>query len=227
MSFKRKTAAEQVRKIKDLDDESTSLIHESHDPTPVAPPAADPLAPAVEAPVIETKATPEPEAPSTEPQSSPIEKVVIPRSGLSNVKTKVMNVRCQSNWDTIIVDAADTHGLTISSFLQLAALGLAQQPEEAVNAAWKLTRELEMGGHGEGDSPVRRFRHSPRFMAEILEPLSTHHIFAKNKSMAIKTAATWLAMMDATLAEETIFSLRITDSKNDYALTENARAKST
>lgn len=220
-SFKRKAASDQVKKIREFDDSTPAVVHESH-----IHPAQAPVAPAAEAPVIESTATPEPVALVTEPQSSPIEKVVLPRSGLSNVKTKVMNVRCQANLVTMWIDAADTHGLTLSSFFQLSALSLSQQTEGVVNEAWKLTRELEASG-AEGESPVRNFRHSPRFLAEILEPLSEHHIFAKNKSMAIKTAATRLAMMDAKLAEETIFDLRIEDSQNSYGLTENARAKST
>jgi prophage maintenance system killer protein len=221
MSFKRKSAAEQIQDISD-DDDYDLIIHEHHNPVAAIAPTADPE------PVIEVHDTPKPALEqSTELQGNPIGQVDVPHSGLSNAKSKVMNVRCQANWDTIIVDAAATNGLTVSSFLQLAAMGLAQQPEEVVNKAWKLTRGLETSEQPEGDSPVRRFRHSPRFMAEILEPLSTHHIFANNKSMAIKTAATWLAFMDVRLVEETIFALRISDSKSKYGLTENARAKST
>lgn len=221
MTFKRKSATDQMRKIKDIGD-PTAVIHESQ--SPVAAPA-----PVAEAPVVEPVAAPEPApAPVIEanaPAAAPTPIAPVPQSGLSNIKSKVMNLRCQVNLDSIIVESAERYGLTTSSFLALATLYLSQQPEETANAAWRLLREVETGGYAEGTSPLRGFRHSPRFLEEILGPLVSNPIFAKNKSQAVKAAAAWIAAMDRAESDKVFFALRIFDTRNDYALTENARVK--
>jgi hypothetical protein len=200
MTFRRKSATDQVRKIKDIGDDPSSLIHESHDPVlALVEPTAPPAAPVVNQPPVAIK-----------------------QSGLSNRKTKVTNLRWQENLDGIISETAEKVGLTRASFVQLAALGLAQQPDDVVSAACQLAREVEAGYDG-GESPVRTFRHSPRFLIEILEPLAARS--DDNKSIALKAAAVWIAAMDASQRNETLFSLRMTDAKNGYGLTENAKNK--
>ena len=219
MAAKRKPAA-QMRKIRDLD-EPMEVIHESHSPVtpPVEPTASEAPAKAVVNQAQEV--TGEVEAPAAHQQT--VDPLL--QDGLSGVKTKVMNIRCQVNLDSIIVESAERYGLTTSSFLALSSLYLSQQPEDTVNTAWKLLRDVESMGSEDGTSPLRGFRHSPRFMAEILEPLTQNPIFAKNKSQAVKAAAAWLSAMDRAESDKVMFSMRIFDAKNDYALTENAHKK--
>lgn len=224
MAAKRKPAA-QMRKIRDLD-EPMEVIHESQSPAATPAPVAVAPVPGADAPIV---AAPEAENPAGVEPVSPAAPVTafapIPQSGLSNVKSKVMTLRCQVNLDSIITESAERYGLTTSSFLALSTLFLSQQPIETVNAAWKLLREVEGGGYSEGTSPIRQIRQSPRFVAEILEPVAEQPIFAGNKSQAVKAAAAWLSAMDRAESEKVMFSMRIFDAKNDYALTENARVK--
>lgn len=224
MAAKIKPAA-QMRKIRDLD-EPLEVIHESQGPAAAPAPVAVAPAPEVDAPVV---AAPEAVNPADVEPAAPAAPVTafapIPQSGLSNVKSKVMTLRCQVNLDSIIAESAERYGLTTSSFLALSTLFLSQQPVETMNAAWKLLREVEGGGYSEGTSPIRQIRQSPRFVAEILEPVAEQPIFAGNKSQAVKAAAAWLSAMDRAESEKVMFSMRIFDAKNDYALTENARVK--
>lgn len=225
MSFKRKSATDQMRKIKDIGD-PTEVIHESQSPAATPAPAAvapvaEVVAPVVISTAVEQPADVEPEAPAT--PAAPI--APAPKSGLSNVKSERMTLRCQVNFDSIIAESAERYGLTASSFLALSTLYLSQQPEDTANAAQKLLREVEGWSESEGSSPVRQLRQSPRFVADILEQVAELPIFAGNKSQAVKAAAAWIAAMDRAESDKVMFRMRIFDAKNDYALTENARVK--
>lgn len=232
MSFKRRSAKDQIRPIRDLGDDKFAINPE---PAPVAKPAAQPAA----APIEAVAPTPEPavqaqaEAPVAPVIEEPaaVDQVItapvapIPQSGLSNVKSKVMNMRCQVNLKLIIAENAELHGLTAASFISLSALWLSQQPEEVANQAWKLLREVETGGYAEGTSPLFGIRHSPRFNEEVLWSLARNPIFANNKSQAAKAAAAFVCAMDREEANRVMFTMRIFDSKSGLGLTENARVK--
>lgn len=225
MAAKRKPAA-QMRKIRDLD-EPLEVIHESQGPAATPAPVAAAPVPEADAPIA---AAPEAGNPADVEPVAPAEPVTgfapIPQSGLSNVKSKVKTLRCQSNLDLIISENAAHHGLTTSSFLNMAVLYLHQQEEKTVEAAWKLLREVE-AGWSDGTSPVRQIRQSPRFINEILVPLAGNPIFANNQSQAIKAAAAWISAMSRSDADRVVFSLRVYDGRNGYDLTENARTRRT
>jgi antitoxin component of RelBE/YafQ-DinJ toxin-antitoxin module len=149
--------------------------------------------------------------------------VVIPRSGLSDVKSKVMKLRLQADLKLVFADVAKKHGLTLSSLIQLATVGLSQQPEEVVMQAWRDLRKAETGDSG--TSPWFPFRHSPRFEAEILRPLADHPILASNRSQAVKASVVWFGSLDSATADQILEDLVIFDSKNGLRLTEVARVK--
>lgn len=220
MSFKRKSATDQMRKIKDLGDPA-EVIHESQSPAIIAAPPLATVAPEEQKPEMVEVVEVEPARPA-----APVTVFdPIPQSGLSNVKSKVKTLRCQTTLDQIISENAERHELTTSSFLNLAALHLSQQDEGTVESAWKLLREVEAGWQLDGTSPVRQIRQSPRFIAEVLIPLARNPIFANNQSQAIKAAASWISAMSRSEADRVVLSLRIYDGKNGYGLTENARKK--
>ncbi|MGM3218200.1 hypothetical protein ACSQ5K_26515 [Pseudomonas sp. PhalM4] len=226
-TFKRRAAKDQVKSIRDLGNDEPSVIHDTpiHVDEPAEPATAAPAEEAIALVVAEPPVAPLVEQTAAVAQTAGVPVAPVPQSGLSNVKSKVMNMRCQVNLKLIIAENAELHGLTAASFISLSALWLSQQPEEVANQAWKLLREVETGGYAEGTSPLFGIRHSPRFNEEVLWSLARNPIFAKNKSQAAKAAAAFVCAMSREEASKVMFTMRIFDSKSDLGLTENARVK--